>query len=219
MTEKIFGPEYSKIDTAFNRDARGTVIPEEWASFEFGYLADNPWTWAEKIDGTNMRLHWNGSRMTIGGRTDDAQLPAPLVAHLMKLSDPESWRRMFPDADDVTIYGEGYGTGIRSGGQYRPDVDMIIFDVRIGGWWLRDESIAEVAGGLGQAVVPPVGTFTLNEAWEKVKAGELTSNWPKARIEGIVGRPEVPLFTRKGDRIITKLKLKDWQDYQRSKER
>ena len=54
---------------------------------------------------------------------------------------------MFPDANDVTVYGEGYGAKIQSGGMYRQDQAVIVFDVRVGPWWLSDENVADVAGG------------------------------------------------------------------------
>jgi hypothetical protein len=138
------------------------------------------------------------------------------MANLGPLSDPGIWHAAFPDADDVTVYGEGYGAKIQSGGMYRHDQSLIVFDVLVGRWWLTDESIADVAGKLGLDVVPLVTVATLSEAWARItKPGDLASRWPGARIEGLVGRPAVPLFTRKGDRLIVKMKVKDWADYQR----
>jgi hypothetical protein len=212
----MFGPEYTKIQTAFKRDERKVIIPGDWTLPEFAYLADKDWIWTEKVDGTNIRLHWDGSKLTIGGRTDNAQVPASLVAALGPLSDPDLWRSVFPDAGDVTVYGEGYGARIQSGGMYRPDQALIVFDVLVGRWWLTDESIADVAGKLGLETVPLVTVATLNEAWKRIiTPGALASRWDGARIEGLVGRPAVPLFTRSGDRLIVKMKVKDWADYQR----
>lgn len=217
--EKTFGPDYTKIHTAFKRDEKNVIIDGQWTLPEFVYLQGNPWIWTEKVDGTNIRLHWNGEKVMIGGRTGNAQIPTSLIAALEPYTDRETWARMFPDGSDVTVYGEGYGAGIQRGGHYRPDKSLVVFDVRIEDWWLRDESIKEVADGLGLDVVPQVGIFTPNEAWKYIKEGNLKSAWPDAPIEGIVGRPEVPLFDRKGQRVITKLKVKDWQDYQRSQEK
>jgi len=185
----MFGPEYTKIQTAFKRDERNVIIPGEWTLPEFRYLSGKDWTWTEKIDGTNIRLHWNGSEVTVGGRTDNAQVPATLVANLGPVLDPLPWKAAFPDADDVTVYGEGYGAKIQSGGMYRPDQALILFDVMVGRWWLRDADVADVAGKLGLEVVPPIGAFTLEQAWRGIVEGQFTSRWDGARIEGIVGRP------------------------------
>ena len=212
-----FGPEYTKIHTAFKRDERNVIIPGDWSLPEFRYLSGKDWAWTEKVDGTNIRLHWNGSEVTVGGRTDNAQVPATLVANLAPVLDPILWKSAFPDADDVTVYGEGYGPKIQSGGMYRKDQALIVFDVLVGRWWLTDENVADVAAKLGLEVVPQVGAFTLEQAWGAVAGGQITSRWDGARIEGLVGRPAVDLFNRKGERIIVKMKVKDWADHQRRK--
>ena len=214
-TDGVFGPEYTKIQTAFKRDGRKVIVPGDWTLPEFAYLADKAWTWTEKVDGTNIRLHWDGSKVTIGGRTDNAQVPASLVAALGPLTDPGLWHGIFPDADDVTVYGEGYGAKIQSGGMYRPDQALIVFDVLVGRWWLADEDIADVARKLGLDVVPSYGELSLEEAWRAITEGRVVSRWENARAEGLVGRTAVPLFTRAGDRLIVKMKVKDWADYQR----
>ena len=35
----MFGPEYTKIQTAFKRDERNVIIPGEWTLPEFRYLS------------------------------------------------------------------------------------------------------------------------------------------------------------------------------------
>jgi hypothetical protein len=213
-----FGPEYPKIHTVFKRDERKVIVPGDWTLPEFAYLADAPWIWTEKIDGTNIRLHFDGAKVTVGGRTENAQVPTPLVANLGHLMDPALWRANFPqlhDGDVMTVYGEGYGAKIQSGGMYRQDQALVVFDVRVNDWWLLDETISEVASGLGLDVVPSVVAMTLNDAVEAVQLGKIESRWSGARIEGLVGRPAVPLFNRRGDRIIAKVKVKDFADYER----
>lgn len=222
-----FGPKYPKINTIFERTERGVVIPEKYATPEIGYLADAQWNWTEKVDGTNIRLFWNGYYVTIGGRTngDDAagsQLEAMLVDYIINeasLTFADTWKKIARNCEDMTVYGEGYGKGISDGAQYRDSPAFIIFDVRVGEWWLGDDDIRDVADKLGCYVVPQWGTMTVNEAWEVIKSGSLTSHWPNAKPEGLVGRPAIDLYSRKGERVLAKTKVKDWADYQREETR
>lgn len=206
-----YGPEYHKIQSVFKRNERGRFIETAYSQDEFEYLRTNLWRWTEKIDGTNIRLHWNGQCVTVGGRTNNAQIPADLLAAIGRL--PNKFPEVFADCPEATVFGEGYGGKIQSGGHYRPDPAFIVFDVKIGDFWLRPPDVQKVANDLGLEVVPTQGLWTLDRAVEIVKNKAIDSLMPGgARIEGIVGVPIVPLFTRSGHRVITKLKLKDWAD-------
>lgn len=213
----VFGPEYLKINTVFKRDEKNLIIPFDWATEELAYLADSPWTFTEKIDGTNIRLHWNGENITVGGRTDSAQIPSHLLTMdvLGRFNDPALWREVFPDSNSVTVFGEGYGPKIQSGGHYRPDHSFIVFDVRVGDWWLKSAAVSEIAQKLSLDMVPYVCTMTLREAVYFVQSTDFKSKFAGARPEGIVGRPEVDLYTRKGERIVAKIKVKDFLDLER----
>ncbi len=230
-----FGPEYQKINTAWKRnmDVKGNpVMPGEFSQPEFEYLAGLTWRWTEKIDGTNIRLYWDGEKVTLGGRTDRAQIPAPLTDAIRNLGllESDEWAKKWPvegtDRPSVTIFGEGYGPGIqKGGGLYRDEPGFIVFDVKIGNWWLRPDSIKEVADGFGLEVVPHAFNANLWLAWEWTVANALpktdelfgmssvryTSQWAERGVtpEGIVGTPAVPLSDRNGKRIIMKLKLAD----------
>lgn len=229
-TPPPLGPEYPHTETVFKRDkATNVIIPSEWTLDEFGYLANNLWHFTEKVDGTNMRLHWHGAgwEPVLAGRTDKAQLPKPLVKHLEPwVHDDAVWRTTFgDDAFDVTLYGEGYGAGIQKGGNYGAEQRFILFDVRIRDWWLKREDVEAIAGSMGLDVVPSMGVHTLRSAvtWVANKAelgdkGSLKSHWPGVLIEGLIGEPLVPLRTRRGDRIRTKIKVRDWADYFRKQE-
>jgi len=217
MSESVFGPEYLKIQTVFKRDERNVIIPGDWSTDEMAYLVDAQWSWTEKVDGTNIRLHWNGENITVGGRTDSAQIPSHLLTHdvLGRLNDPALWQSIFPESNNATVYGEGYGPKIQSGGHYRPDHAFVVFDVRVGDWWLKPDAVNDVAEKLGLQVVPSRGEMTLREAVEVVRNRSIESSWEGARIEGLVGRPCVDLYSRKGERIIAKVKVKDFIDYER----
>ena len=68
---------YNKIETVFNRDIEGTkrLILDSYRNETVEYLKDNIWQFTEKIDGTNIRIHWDGHNVEFGGRTDKAHIP------------------------------------------------------------------------------------------------------------------------------------------------
>lgn len=204
--------EYPKINTIWKRDERGRVIETDYAMPEFAFLADCQWEWTEKVDGTNIRIGWDGAgNVEFGGRTDNAQLNAQLVQALREMfSDTSKFEEQF-GTNAATLYGEGYGAGIqKGGGNYSADKTFILFDVQVGGWWLLRDDVQEVADKFGLRVVPVVGVGSLSWAIETVKAG-LTSQWGEFEAEGLVGRPlGTELFARRGDRILAKIKAKDF---------
>lgn len=205
--------EYHKIQTVYKRDPANkhkTLLDGEFSLQEFGYLANNNWIFTEKIDGTNIRVMFDGEQVFFGGKTDNAQIPAPLVQRLNTLFLPQivKFTESFPDG--VCLYGEGYGAKIqKGGGNYRQDQDFVLFDVHIGDWWLLRSDVEDIAGKLGLDVVPIIGNGTLDDMVRMTMDG-FNSRWGNFLAEGIVARPEVELKTRRGDRIITKIKCKDF---------
>lgn len=223
-------PTYCKIHSVFKRTERGVFIDGDWARPEFAYLADCPWVWTEKVDGTNIRIGLDGDEeiaqisgqraFRIGGRTDSAQIPATLIEAINALGLEPKMREQFPDGD-VTLYGEGYGARIqKGGGNYRADQGFVLFDVRVGRWWLTRDAVEEVGAALGVDVVPLVANGPLSSMVETFRLyatdGEaITSHWGAFAAEGIVGTPAVPLFARDGSRVIVKLKHKDFDRLRR----
>jgi hypothetical protein len=206
--------EYHKINSVYMRDPDNkhkTFIEGEYAMPEFAYLADLEWEWTEKVDGTNIRVvRPAGCAVSFGGKTDRASIPAKLVDRLReRFGAPDALLPAFPDGVNVCLYGEGYGAGIQSGGDYRQDQDFMLFDVRCGEWWLKRQDVEEIAAKLGLDVAPVIGRGTLPQMVEMARAG-FPSRFGKAQSEGIVARPAVDLFTRSGERIITKVKHKDF---------
>ena len=57
--------------------------------------------------------------------------------------------------------------------------------------------------------MPVIGEGTLHDAVTIAKAG-LQSCWGSFQAEGIVARPKTELRTRGGDRLITKIKCRDF---------
>ena len=202
--------EYQKIHTIWKRDDKGHVTPGKYSLPEFEYLKDVLWEFTEKVDGTNVRVNWDGGASQYGGRTDNASLPAGLVQHLRDRVTETNLASVF-GTDAVTLYGEGYGAKIQAGGgNYKPDGQgFVLFDVLAGNWWLKRGDVEDVALKLGIPVVPLVLIGTLADAEKKVAAG-FDSTWGPFRAEGLVGRTPLGLKDRRGDRLLVKLKTKDY---------
>jgi len=206
--------EYHKIQTIYLRDPENnykTLLDGQFAMEEFEYLANNEWIFTEKVDGTNIRVMFDGVKITFGGKTERAQIPPFLLDYLNKAFLPqlEIFKESYPDG--VCLYGEGYGARIqKGGGNYRQDQSFVLFDVKIGDWWLKREDVLDIGvGQLGIQVVPEIGRGTLYDMVELCWQG-FPSRWGDFTAEGIVARPKVELVARNGKRIITKIKHKDF---------
>lgn len=204
-------PEYHKILTIWERDEHAPgrpVIPGQWATPEFSYLQNSVWVWTEKLDGTNIRVMWDGERVRFGGRTGRAMIDARLVDHLQRIFTDSRCREAF--SGPICLYGEGVGVGIQKGGErYCPDgVKFVLFDA----WadvWLTRESVEALGLAFLIPIAPIVGRGTLWEAVECVQEG-LCSAYGDFPFEGLVMRPRVELCDRMGRRVIAKLKVRDF---------
>ena len=192
--------EYHKINTMFKRNMEGNkkIALGAWVDSNIEYLKDNDWTFTEKVDGTNIRVAWDGQNVLFGGKTDSAQIPNGVVNRLNELfyTIPAKLRlkEVFPDGD-VTLYGEGYGAKIQRGEKYRDMQDFVLFDVQVGGLWLERHNVEDIATKLQLDVVPVIGHGTLQHAIDLVRS-DLRSTWGDFEAEGIVARPTVELQTR-----------------------
>jgi hypothetical protein len=198
---------YPKIESLYVRDPVTFGFTEELRLVEFDYLKHNLWLWTEKVDGTNIRVMWDGEKVRIGGRTDDAQIPTFLYDRLIELFPPEKF------ADPMCLYGEGYGAKIqKGGGNYKVDgVDFVLFDIKVGPWWLRWDDVNDIASKMNVPVVPLHGCGGIDTATQLVREG-FESAWGDFRAEGLVLRPAVDLVQRNGKRIIAKIKTKDFKE-------
>lgn len=206
---------YHKIPTLFERDPKTnhrTVIMGRWATPELEFLSILRWQLTEKIDGTNIRvmIGADGS-VRFGGRTENSQIPTPLLDHLMNTFIYELTKPVADKAGGpVCLYGEGCGPGIQKHGErYGPDPLFVLFDVRVGDWWLNWDDVKSIARTLNIPVAPVITHDSLHQMVYMVQDG-VDSAFDDFIAEGLVARPMVPLMARDGSRIICKLKTKDF---------
>lgn len=219
-----FGPEYPKIRSLWRRQSEKPhkVLVGEFTDPIFDYLWDVPWVATEKIDGTNVRIHWDGHRISFGGRTDRAQFPPRLLTYLQETYGTPEFEQVvegiFED-QPVTIYGEGYGAGIQKGGKYRPDPSFRAFDLLLSSTdrWLAPDELGAALFSLGIPQAPIVEIAPLSVLADFVAQGaayspvadEESGDPTPVRPEGLVARPLIPLTGGHGQRIIVKLKVSD----------
>ena len=212
--------EYHKIGTLFQRDVEGTkkLVEGMYCNDTIRFLKDLYWDWTEKVDGTNIRVHWDGHKVEFGGRTDNASIPASLVAKLNEYFGGETNAQLFEQTfgdRDVYIMGEGYGTKIQNGGDYTDNkgVDFIMFDLKIGANYQDRASVERCAETFGIKVVPVVGCGDLDAAVKYVKSHPMSFlGNGKHEMEGIVCRPMIELNDRCHNRVIVKIKWNDFKE-------
>lgn len=192
--------------------------------------------WDGGIEGSTI----NGVKFNIRitGKTDNAQIPKNLLKHMQEKYPDEkvlaalglkefipidewelehNWLTYEQIPNIYTIYGEGYGEGIQSGGWYiKGGNEFIVFDVKVNDIYLKTEARDEIATKLGAPIVPLIGYFTLDEAIDFVRKGfrsVIAENPEEKMAEGLVLRTDLGLRNRMGKRLIVKVKYEDFQKY------
>lgn len=220
---------YTKIQSIYKRDEKGNFIIGVFSCPEFDMLFNAKWKAYQKIDGTNISYYWNGHELRIDGKTENAQTDKEVMNMLKKKITAEMLSKAFPPKYDengtekpfnVIIYGEAYGKKIQKvGSRFLKDGhDFRIFDILIVDscgkkWWLETEVVEEICNSLGVEMPVSYGVMTLAEAekmvikgWEDPIAEDST-----LPIEGLVLRPVVQLFNKKGERVMVKVKTCDYR--------
>ena len=130
----------------------------------------------------------------------------------------ESKKIVTLEEEPIYIYGEYYGNGVQKGGSYIKDGnDFIVFDIRQQGWWIPSAMRHEICEKLGLKEVPSLGMMSLREAEKLVIDGFKTLlpnvSDPSLIEEGVVCRTPINLKASNGERIIVKIKHKDYVAY------
>lgn len=220
---------YHKIPNIFKRteDKEHKFKIWNWYTPELEALAhSNIWHLTEKIDGTNIRVIWDGHDVTFLGKKsqDPANVPGRLRLHLEEtFKDAEDlFEQNFGDTP-VTIYGEGFGHKIQNGGDYFPDEvegknEFVPFDVKIDGNYQTRETVEEICDGIFNLPLifneGPVSLFEVVRTTisEVENSQEPVSEFGKKKeIEGYIAKTDPELYDRRGNRIITKIKYADFQ--------
>lgn len=219
--------KYPKIETLFDRNENTfKVVEGKFRRPEFSLISQ--WLVTEKIDGTNVRVEvYSDGSVLYKGHTDKAQMQTTLIEWLQTALPPSKFEGVFeldqheePKLSAV-LYGEGYGVKIQKGGNYRNSgVSFRLFDVAVFGesrvYWLDWKDTVDVASKLGIDTAPFLGVGDLVTCvdWGKSPVRSLVSSAengnPDYIREGIIAKTEPPLFNKVGQRLMWKLKVKDF---------
>ena len=225
---------YPKIETLYRRDEATHYVTPALRRPEFA--VPQRWLLTEKIDGTNIRIPFytgteepqegvltDSAAVGYCGRTDQAQIPNFLVQHLRETFTLDKMRACFDPGTKGILFGEGYGERIqKGGGNYRSGVSFRLFDVVVFGpedfaWWLNWNDVEGVAAKLRIETVPVVSrSASLVGAISTVQEGLgsavafLENRCMAVDAEGIVARTDPLLFDRRGQRLVWKLKARDF---------
>jgi hypothetical protein len=209
---------YPKIQTVWRRDAQTyKVVPGEYSRPEFGMIDWNFWDITEKIDGMNVSFRYDSEMdsIVLRGRTQNTEFRGSWVQPLRNIRDHlyDGMRNIahFHGLAYLTIFGEAYGPGIQNGGDYSDTVSFRAFDMQAEDAWLNAYEFEDNADKLHIETVPKITFAGRYDVEQFVQNG--FKSWlgdGKQQAEGIVAKTSIPLFDRRGRRLIWKLKTKDF---------
>lgn len=213
--------EYPKIETLFQRDLVAHKVTQQLRKPEFAL--PRKWLVTEKIDGMNIRVYFSGTWIEFSGRSDNAQLPPRLLEILKRMFTVEKLTDFYGCDATWLFFGEGYGPKIQKAGAHlRHDEfpSFRLFDVAVKSAnrdrysWLEWRDVEITAKELGIKTVPFITEYD-GPGWpvhllgrrSAVAAQEGDNDFV---AEGIVCRTNPTLHDRWGNRIMWKLKVRDF---------
>ena len=175
----------------------------------------------EKIDGKNIRLIFSKDKAEFKGRTDKAQFNPKEIEYLQNIINRS---RRFMQEDfivgehniEVNIFAELFGYNIQKAGHlYSKDhYRLAVFDFAILGdkiYWQPWEKTIEIADKLNLEVVPILDMHNIDQIVRSVSDGfnsQISEN--RQIAEGIVAKAYPEVFFQNGNRVMFKLKYKDF---------
>lgn len=211
--------KYPKIQTLYLRKeakkGKASALKiGEYACDEFANI--KYWTVTEKIHGTNLRIIWKDRKLTFKPKSDNGKFQGTFKEdYLDKIKDNLQFKlNKFFDNKNVVIYAEACGGNIQDIGKaYSTNYKLVVFDIKIGYWWLNYEKIKMVCDNLGLKCVPLISYFLSIDAIEGYVKDYPDSIFAKEKVEmeGIVATSYPLMLFRRGNPIKFKLKCNDYK--------
>lgn len=220
----LFDIAYHHIDAPTNTDTEwgkthkqrklinpnGLSDEKEFNSFrttELYYLRNNDWFAWRKLDGQNLRVHWNGEQALWNGKSNKFVPAKELSKYMNETFAEELFEEKFGRDKRVTLFGEHMGPKSQGNELGLNKDQFVLFDVLIGETWLEYDQVQDIANFFNiytPASFGEVSIMSLKDLINVVASGKYSS-W-----EGIVAHPMGRLRDQKGNRIIVKIKNKDY---------
>jgi len=212
--------KYEKIKSPFIKDENFKNTSELAQKLPRGN-----WKKFEKVDGTNIRIIFDnidelGKRhVYVGSKNnilnyDDKN--SQYYLNCLTNININKLIKYFQDIPNIiVIYGEGYGQGIQKGGIYSLSKDFAVFDIVIGNTYQDYEYINKVCVDNQLYQVPyveDVEELTYFECMDSLKKFQntLILNGNGGKPEGLIYKFEPVLFNKYHERLIFKIKFKDF---------
>lgn len=230
---------YPKIYAPFKRMSSKSEYVDQtlWSKPEFEMLKNIDWVWTLKIDGTSIMLQWRGDKFTLDnvkGHTDKSQLNERTKKYFEETfctPEAESVFESLYGEQNVNIYGEFCSKDMNQNYGHEEGI-FYPFDVQNADnnkWWDRT-AVAKFAEAFNLIEVPVMLKGNIDKVIKWVKVAKQSWNKDRSRIrydtengmfdvynplgdydiEGLVGRLPYELLDGNGERIITKVKCKDF---------
>lgn len=202
---------YRKIPNLFKFNSKCNEILA--INEPFKSLKDLTFIGTEKVDGTNVRIIWDGYNVDIKGRTDNSQFQGELENYLRNKFCNKEFENLLEqifEAKKVVLYGEGFGPKIQNNGHLYGEAErFILFDVDVDNFHLSRTNVIDIANKLGIDFVPEVFTGTLDEAIKFVSNHPASTINSKHEMEGLVLELPLDLYDKNGQRIKVKCRYQD----------
>lgn len=204
--------EYQKIETLYRFNPEKKKYDPVFYNPIVDYLKDLPWIASEKIDGTNVRVHYDGYRVSWLGRADSSELPKEAEELLQKtFGESEIVFEQQFGAKDVILFMECYGGKIQ-GGAYGGSERLIGFDVMVNRIYLDKLTIAPIFDLFGIETVPFFEMPSIPDCVDWVFHRHSPSphcEKGSTPVEGLVCVPKARLYDHQGNRVCVKIKARD----------
>lgn len=195
---------------------RKLIVPakgqdEAYRSPLLAYLAESPWVYSRKVDGENIRIQWNGEQALWNGKSNAFQCGAEFTEYMNNTFLEEIFEEKFGRDKVVTLFGEKMGPKTQGKELKLTQDKVILFDVNINGTWLSGEDVLEIARCFGgDTVFDYMERHSFGPAMNLREMIEACANGEFKDWEGIVATPLVEMRDQAGQRVIVKIKNKDY---------